>query len=87
MEFLVTYYIKNTNNAKEIFNIVPYKSSIVTGSEDYILELVASKLKKFPYFRCCGIMEHSSAEPKVMELFWSLFIEEQDNSFYPILYI
>lgn len=68
MEYLVTYYIKNTNDAKEIFNIVPYKSSIVTGSEDYILELVASKLKKFPYFRCCGIMEHSSAEPKVMEL-------------------
>ncbi len=68
MEYLVTYYIKNTNDAKEIFNIVPYKSSIVTGSEDYILELVASKLKKFPYFRCCGIMEHSSAETKVMEL-------------------
>ncbi len=64
MECLVTYYIKNTNGAKEIFNIVPYKSSIVTGSEDYILELVASKLKKIPFFRCCGIMEHSSDEPR-----------------------
>ena len=68
MEYLVTYYIKNTNDAKEIFNIVPYKSSVVTGSEDYVLELIASKLKKFPYFRCCGIMEHSAEDPKVMEL-------------------
>ena len=64
MEYLVTYYIKNTNDAKEIFNIVPYKSSVVTGSEDYVLELIASKLKKFPYFRCCGIMEHSAEDPK-----------------------
>ena len=57
MEYLVTYYIKNTNDAKEIFNIVPYKSSVVTGNEDYVLELIASKLKKFFFasiFVICG---------------------------------
>jgi hypothetical protein len=50
MEYLVTYYVKNTNSAKDIFNVIPYASSVVTGSENEVLELVASKLKKNPSF-------------------------------------
>ena len=61
MEYLVTYYVKNTNSAKDIFNIIPYASSVVTGSENEVLELVASKLKKNPFFRCCSVMDHCSA--------------------------
>ena len=67
MEYLVTYYVKNTNSAKDIFNIIPYASSVVTGSENEILELVASKLKKNPFFRCCSVMDHSSGNKKVFE--------------------
>ena len=67
MEFLVTYYVKNTNSAKDIFNVIPYASSVVTGSENEILELVASKLKKNPFFRCCSVMDHSSGNKKVFE--------------------
>ena len=67
MEYLVTYYVKNTNSAKDIFNVIPYASSVVTGSENEILELVASKLKKNPFFRCCSVMDHSSGNKKVFE--------------------
>ena len=67
MEYLVTYYVKNTNSAKDIFNVIPYASSVVTGSENEILELVASKLKKNPFFRCCSVMDHCSGNKKVFE--------------------
>ena len=67
MEYLVTYYVKNTNRAKDIFNVIPYASSVVTGSENEILELVASKLKKNPFFRCCSVMDHCSGNKKVFE--------------------
>ena len=67
MEYLVTYYVKNTNSAKDIFNIIPYASSVVTGSENEVLELVASKLKKNPFFRCCSVMDHCSGNKKVFE--------------------
>ena len=56
MEYFVTYYIQNTSDAKEIFNIIPFKYAVVTGSEDYVLEVIAAKLKDCPYFRCCSIM-------------------------------
>ena len=67
MEYLVTYYVKNTNSAKDIFNVIPYASSVVTGSENEVLELVASKLKKNPFFRCCSVMDHCSGNKKVFE--------------------
>ena len=67
MEYLVTYYVKNTNSAKDIFNVIPYASSVVTGSENEVLELVASKLKKNPFFRCCSVMDHCSVNKKVFE--------------------
>jgi hypothetical protein len=68
MEYFVTYYIKNTNDAKEIFNIIPYQSGFIKGTENYALEVIASQLKKFPYLRCCSVMEHSADNSKVMEL-------------------
>ena len=52
---------------QDIFNVIPYASSVVTGSENEILELVASKLKKNPFFRCCSVMDHSSGNKKVFE--------------------
>ncbi|UKK55133.1 hypothetical protein [Prevotella sp. E2-28] len=67
MEYLVTYYVKNTNSAKDIFNVIPYASSVVNGSENEVLELVASKLKKNPFFRCCSVMDHCSGNKKVFE--------------------
>ena len=67
MEYFVTYYIQNTSDAKEIFNIIPFKYAVVTGNEDYVLEVIAAKLKDCPYFRCCSIMVHSD-DPQVMEL-------------------
>ena len=67
MEYLVTYYVKNTNSAKDIFNVIPYASSVVSGSENEVLELVASKLKKNPFFRCCSVMDHCSGNKKVFE--------------------
>ena len=67
MEYLVTYYVKNTNSAKDIFNVIPYASSLLTGSENEVLELVASKLKKNPFFRCCSVMDHCSGNKKVFE--------------------
>lgn len=67
MEYFVTYYIQNTSDSKEIFNIIPFKYAVVTGSQDYVLEVIAAKLKDCPYYRCCSIMEHSD-DPQVMEL-------------------
>ena len=67
MEYLITYYVKNTNSAKDIFNVIPYASSVVNGSENEVLELVASKLKKNPFFRCCSVMDHCSGNKKVFE--------------------
>ena len=72
MEYLVTYYIKNMSESKEIFNIISYMSAVLTGSEDEVLGIVASRLKKYPYLRCCSIMERPSAEHKVFNMKYML---------------
>ncbi|MCR4604053.1 MAG: hypothetical protein K5683_11065 [Prevotella sp.] len=68
MEYLVTYYVKNTDSGREIFNIIPFASSVVSASEDEIQEIVASQLKKNPFFRCCSIMNPQSGNEKVFEM-------------------
>jgi len=56
MEYLVTFYLANKGESKEIFSILPYEATVYTGNEDDVLERVATVLKKSPFFRCCSIM-------------------------------
>ena len=83
MDYLVTYYIKNMNESKEIFNIISYMSSVLTGSEDEILRMVASRMKKYPYLRCCSIMERPSAEQKVFDMKYMLDNPHYDEASIP----
>ena len=43
---LLTYYIKNTDEqTKNAFNIVPYKSTELTISEDRLVQLIEADMK------------------------------------------
>ncbi len=44
MDYLVTYYIKNMNDGKKLFNIIPYQSSFLSGTENEIFEHATSRL-------------------------------------------
>jgi hypothetical protein len=37
MEYLVTFYLANKGESKEIFSILPYEAAAFTGSEDEVL--------------------------------------------------
>lgn len=56
--YLVTYYIKNTDErTKAVFENIPYKTKEITLSEDRMLKLIEAEMKKYPYIRCCTVME------------------------------
>ena len=48
MEYLVTFYLANKGESKDIFSILPYEAAVYTGKEDDVLEKVAAVLKKSP---------------------------------------
>lgn len=55
--YLVTYYIKNTDErTKAVFENIPYKTKEITLSEDRMLKLIEAEMKKYPYIRCCTVM-------------------------------
>jgi hypothetical protein len=68
MEYLVTFYLANKGESKDIFSILPYEAAVYTGKEDDVLEKVAAVLKKSPFFRCCSIMAHPTERSKMFLL-------------------
>ena len=68
MEYLVTFYLANKGESKEIFSILPYEAAAFTGSENEVLERVASVLKKNPCFRCCCLMERTAGEHEIYHI-------------------
>jgi hypothetical protein len=68
MEYLVTFYLANKGESKEIFSILPYEAAVYTGNEDDVLERVATVLKKSPFFRCCSIMARPAEGSKIFHI-------------------
>ena len=65
MEYIVTFYLANKGESKEIFSILPYEAAVYTGNEDDVLERVATVLKKNPCFRCCSLMARTAGEHEI----------------------
>jgi hypothetical protein len=65
MEYIVTFYLANKGESREIFSILPYEAALYTGNEDDVLERVAAVLKKNPCFRCCSLMARTAGEHEI----------------------
>ena len=68
MEYLVTFYLANKGESKEIFSILPYEAAVYKGNENDVLERVATVLKKSPFFRCCSIMARPAEGSKIFHI-------------------
>ena len=56
--FLLTYYIKNTDDrTKNLFEFVPSKSEELSMTDDQLMKLISSKFQQYPYLRCVTVME------------------------------
>ena len=68
MEYLVTFYLANKGESKEIFSILPYEAAVYKGKEEDVLEKVAAVLKASPFFRCCSIMARPADGGKIYQI-------------------
>lgn len=68
MKYFVTYFVKNIGKGKEIFNIIPYMAETISLDEEEMFEVVASKLKMYPFLRCCNIMKSSDNNRNAFQL-------------------
>ena len=70
--YLVTYYIKNTNEkTKEVFNDAPYKSFNVEFKEQKLLEYISDFFEKNPFVRYCTVMNKGSKYENEYEMLGS----------------
>ena len=57
-EYLITYYVKNTNiKTLSVYDNLPYKSEEHTLAEDRVLPLIEVTFRKFPFLRFCSVMD------------------------------
>ncbi len=56
--YLLTYYIKNTDErTKAATDTIPYKSLELSLSDEKLLQLIESDMKKYPFLRFCSVMD------------------------------
>ena len=56
--YLLTYYIKNTDDrTMDVFGNIPYKSEELSMTKDQLLKLITTNFIKHPYIRCASAME------------------------------
>jgi len=82
MEYLVTFYIVNNTESKNLLNTFPYQASVFKGNEKDVMKIVITVLKSCPYLRCCSIMTRQEGGDKMFEiknmLMNPFFSEEKD---------
>ena len=70
--YLVTYYIKNTNEkTKEVFHDVPYKSFDVEFQEEKLLEYIFAYFEMNPFVRYCTVMTKTWSGEKGYDMYCS----------------
>ena len=70
--YLVTYYIKNTNEkTKEVFHDVPYKSFDVEFQEEKLLEYIFAYFEMSPFVRYCTAMTKTWSGEKGYDMYCS----------------
>ena len=63
--YLVTYYIKNTNEkTKDVFKDVPYKSFDVEFQKEKLLQYISAYFAKNPFVSYCTVMEKNYSHEK-----------------------
>lgn len=56
--FLLTYYIKNKDDrTNSVFDIIPYRTLALSMSEERVVKLIESEMKRYPFLKCCSVMD------------------------------